>query len=263
MDTSRMILTTRTHALRLSSLVFAVAALGAPTATGAWVDSNTTTHLGYLRATREIRATQIDAKLRPSLVTQGPVKSKKIALTFDDGPHPEYTPKILNILRKYKVKATFFMIGSKLQTQPALARQILAEGHEVANHTMHHLRLPDLSSGDMVAQWEDASTIFEEVLGVSPYLCRPPGGKYNDEVLAAANSFGMTTVLWTANSGDFGLETSSEVASAALAKAKAGGIILLHDTVDLTAEALPSILEGLKKKRLKPVPVGDLFGIQP
>ncbi|MBL8088309.1 MAG: polysaccharide deacetylase family protein [Chthonomonas sp.] len=227
------------------------------------VIANRTSTLEILRASRDARSSEIERGARPRIVTQGSTRSRRVALTFDDGPQPETTDKILAILRKRNIRATFFMIGAKVQADMSIARRVLDAGHEIGNHTQMHPNLTKLDPSAVFEEYGSASQLLEETLGISPYLCRPPGGNYDRSVVDQSTALGMTTVLWTSNAADTRLETPADIAKVVLAKAKPGGILLLHDTVELTVEALPLILDGLQKKRLKPGTVGELFGLQP
>lgn len=214
--------------------------------------------LAALRHSREARADELIAGSRPVLLKHGRTHSRTIALTFDDGPHPELTTKTLKLLRDAGVKATFFMTGRNVQAYPGTALAVANAGHEIANHTFTHPNLTKITIEQMARELESTSSILESILGVSPAYFRPPGGQYDDSVLREATAQGMTTVLWTANPADYSCDTAHDVAQKVLKAAKPGGIILLHDTWDLSVEALPEILAGLKKKGLRVVPVSGL-----
>lgn len=210
---------------------------------------------------REVRSDEITRAIRPKLMASGPTRGGRIALTFDDGPNPEITPRILAILKKYNAHATFFMIGARVRTDPGVARQVLATGNEIGNHTQNHVNLTTVSTEQLFSEFEEATQAIEEEVGISPSVCRPPGGRYNESVLDAATTFGMTTVLWTANPADFNLGSPNQIAKDVLKAAKPGGIILLHDSVEETVKALPLILEGLRKRGMRAVTAGSLAGL--
>lgn len=210
-------------------------------------------------ASRLERANEIKAGTRPAVVSRFESEKHRVALTFDDGPQPELTQNILAILKKFNVQATFFMIGAKVAVEPEIARAVAAAGHEVANHTYMHRNLTTMDAAKISIEFDSTSSIIESKVGVSPVLCRPPGGNYNQAVVDAATDQGMTTVLWTTNPGDCNQLSAEAIAKSVLECIKPGGIILLHDTVPATAEALPIILKGLKKRGLKPVQVSQLI----
>lgn len=177
---------------------------------------------------------------------------KQIALTIDDGPHPVYTQKLLDVLRRERVRATFFVVGKFVDAHPELVQMEAQEGHEIASHTYSHLRLPLLGSDALIREelrlGHDA--IRRAVPGhPSPDFFRPPGGEYNDTVLRYAENFRYTNVLWTDNPGDYrpGL-TAAELTRLLLRDANPGGIILIHSGVDITIQVLPGVLRELKRR---------------
>ncbi|MBS1705108.1 MAG: polysaccharide deacetylase family protein [Armatimonadetes bacterium] len=217
-------------------------------------------NLVSLRRSRLVRAREIEKGQREKVIEGSPAAKGVIALTFDDGPNPEFTPKILKILTRYNARATFFMIGARVETDADIAMEVLRQGHEIGSHTFSHARLTKLSPTQMDQEIDRCSTVIESRLGISPTLLRPPGGQWNATSSEITAAHGMSTVLWTDNSGDFESESVSQIVHATLSRAQAGGIILLHDSVDLTVQALPKILEGLKKKKLRAVTISELLG---
>src|SRR5262249_38895331 len=151
------------------------------------------------------------------------------------------------------VKATFFMVGKRIQESPDLVRQALAEGHEIGNHTQNHPRLDSLSPDQMRIELSLCENSFEQATGgTKMILFRPPGMHLTDEVMQVADEFGYTTVDWNYGAKDFVLVTNGptvagsegKIAEYVLKEVTPGGIILLHDNPD-TADALPTILDGL------------------
>ncbi len=211
------------------------------------------------RSNRLERAAEIRSGSRPAVVTQFEREKRRVALTFDDGPQPQTTRGVLQVLKQFNVKATFFMIGAKVDVEPEIAREVAAAGHEIGNHTMMHRNLTTMSPSQVAQEFQSTSSILESKLGISPELCRPPGGNYNQDVINAATDEGMTTVLWTTNPGDCNFDSAATIAKHVLDSVKPGGIILLHDTVPATVDALPIILKGLKKRGLLAVPVSTMI----
>ena len=115
--------------------------------------------------------------------------SMKIALTFDDGPHPRYTPEILDILKKYDVKATFFLIGENIALYPDLVKRILAEGHEIGNHTFTHRGIGEYTEHQLGREMEHCEKVIYEVVEYQPKLFRPPGGRLDQKVRRLAEAF--------------------------------------------------------------------------
>ncbi len=181
-----------------------------------------------------------------------------IALTFDDGPHPEYTRKILDILDSCGAKATFFAVGKMAVKYPELIREIDRRGHEIGNHTFEHRLMTELTKAETLEELENDEQEIASITGKRPEVFRPPSGKYNSVTVEAAASIGLFTVLWT-NHSDYGAMRSSDVISNVLANPKDGDIILLHSGVDATMLALPAILQQLSAKEFRFVTVSALL----
>jgi len=198
-------------------------------------------------------------------------KNRRIALTFDDGPHPQATPKVLEILGKYRAQATFFVIGRFAEEHPDLIRQIHAQGHQIANHTMDHHHLGTLHGrGYWIDQIRQTNDIIAQIIGSEPAMFRPPMGFRSPLTMQAARRLNMQTINWSLRARD-GVATTSE---AILRRLKnhciPGDIVLMHDGIDPhrprdwepTIEALPAILEHLRDKQLHGVRVDALLGLQ-
>jgi peptidoglycan/xylan/chitin deacetylase (PgdA/CDA1 family) len=132
-----------------------------------------------------------------------PPDPRQLALTFDDGPNPTATPRLLNVLAKRGARATFFVIGDYVLREPALAREIVAAGHAVGNHTMHHPWLPRHSASTIRAELLACNAAIEQTLGAPVKLFRPPHGAKRPAVLRIANELGMQTVQWNLMVGDW------------------------------------------------------------
>jgi peptidoglycan-N-acetylglucosamine deacetylase len=172
----------------------------------------------------------------------------EVALTFDDGPSPAYTPQILAILQQYHVDATFFDVGRLVQAYPELARQELKQGNLVENHTWSHGDLPTLTPDAIRSQIQQTSDEIQQVTGVRPTFMRPPYGDTSVRVLTVINSLALTTVIWNDEAKDWSLPGTSVIVARILNLARNGAIILLHDgggTRAQTVAALPSIIEQL------------------
>lgn len=173
---------------------------------------------------------------------------KYIALTFDDGPHKKYTSQILDILAKYGVKATFFVVGRNCEKYPELVARELDEGHEVGNHTYSHPDIGTLNEGELVREVLGTEDILQELRGYRPRIFRPPAGKYNvsvDRIIARLN---YIAVLWNVDTHDWKCPPAALIAKEILNKVKPGYIILMHDYVvgtSGTPEALQIIIPKL------------------
>ncbi len=177
-----------------------------------------------------------------------PTSEPLVALTFDDGPHPDVTDRILDILRKEEVKATFFVVGRMAAKHPDLVRRIAQEGHTVANHTFYHNNLTTLPPENMELEWKLCNDTVEGLTGERPRFARPPGGQYNGEVLRAAKRSGLTMAFWTVNTADYTGKTPAQILRRIERNLRCGAVILLHDGPPETAEALPEIIDFIRRK---------------
>lgn len=184
---------------------------------------------------------------------------KEVALTFDDGPHRESRNKILETLKRFHAKATFFEVGMRMEQNPDLLRKTIEEGHEIANHTMFHQTLPGLKPDTMHKGINDADIVYYRFTGKHLRLLRPPGMRFDAATLQEAKRLGYITVSYTAASGDYGDHVDPKVVvDRTLQKTISGGILLLHD-YPATAEALPEILETLTKQGYRFATVGEMI----
>ncbi|MCD6412767.1 MAG: polysaccharide deacetylase family protein [Elusimicrobia bacterium] len=177
-----------------------------------------------------------------------------MALTFDDGPHPFYTKKILEILTKYNATATFFLVGTQVRKYPELVKAIFAQGSEVGNHTYHHKRLIYLSDEEIKDEIEKNTTLLEKISRKKIKYLRPPGGRYYFKSLKGiSNTTDLEVILWTINTDDI-VQTSSQIWRK-VKMASDGDIILMHSGVPQTIRTLPKMLEFFRKKGIHPVSV--------
>lgn len=190
---------------------------------------------------------------------RGDTTRRWIALTFDDGPHPEYTPKIIQILERYKVRATFFVVGKMAEKYPELIRLHQKAGNEIGNHTYNHVNLTRLNRDQIAAEIEKCGEVIRAITGQTPYLFRPPGGDYNRTVAEVAASLGYWMVLWTDDPGDYADPPEKILQERLFSGISNGGIILLHDGVPETIDLLPKLIERLKAEGYEIVPVGEMI----
>lgn len=182
---------------------------------------------------------------------------KSIALTFDDGPHPINTPKVLEILKQYNVKATFFCIGSRAAENPDILKQIIADGHLVGNHTYDHSSsFPLLCKVEMEQELVKTERILNRIAGLKTLLFRPPFGVTNPNVATVVKKLGYKTIGWSIRSFDTVSKLSREQVLARIeGRLHGGGVILMHDDREkcdwLTEAVILKIREkGYNIKRL-------------
>ncbi|SDT82719.1 Peptidoglycan/xylan/chitin deacetylase, PgdA/CDA1 family [Streptomyces sp. TLI_053] len=194
---------------------------------------------------------------RPSPVNCA--NAKCVALTFDDGPS-SVTPRLLDTLNKYDVKATFFMTGTNVSKYASTAARAAGQGHETANHTQDHKDLTRLTPAGVREQVNKSAAAIERATGIRPTMLRPPYGATNDTVRAAANA---PLILWDVDTLDWKSKDTTSVKDIALTNTRPGSIILMHDLYGTTVDAVPAIIEGLRAKGYTLVTVSDLFSRKP
>lgn len=176
-----------------------------------------------------------------------------VALTFDDGPNPTFTPEILAILKKYNIKATFFVVGTNAQKYPDLIKQIHDQGHVVANHTLTHPMLTKLSDAALQKEVEQPAEIIDKIIGMRPKCLRYPFGASNQHVREVISAHQQVPVAMGFNSYDYKRPGTEKIVSWVLKNVYSKQIILMHDGYDKreqTVAALPQIIDGVKKKGL-------------
>lgn len=175
---------------------------------------------------------------------------KKILLTFDDGPHPRTTPKILEILKKRNLKAIFFVLGLQAEKYPHLVKQIHEAGHEIGNHTYNHKNMAQLSEEQIRYQLEKTNQLIENATGERPRFLRPPYGALNKQVLRICQSSNMNIMLWTIDPKDWQNKNEAMILGnldrqLGLNGSFRGGAVLLHDIYPSTVRALEPFLDKL------------------
>lgn len=191
-----------------------------------------------------------------SFADQTPVNTPakgSIALTFDDGPNPIYTPQILDILKKYNVKATFFMVGMNMEKHPEIVKRTAAEGHTINNHSQTHPNFTKLNAENLHKEIVTPSEIIEKLTGKKPVCLRYPFGASNSHVREAIRQAGMVPTEVGFNALDYTRPGVDKIVNRVLNNARPGMVIVMHDGFDNrkeTVAALPRIIEGLQKKKL-------------
>ena len=201
-----------------------------------------------------------EPKPAPAVPAPAPTTGNKvIALTFDDGPGP-YTAHLLDVLDQYGAKATFFLIGSKVSSQANVVRSIHARGHQLGNHSWSHPELPKLPINQIAGEIDRTNDAIKQATGVTPAILRPPYGAVNGVVLEQLRARDMSSILWSVDTRDWADRNSDIVCSRAVAGARPGAIILMHDIHQTSVGAVPCILSALKQQGYSFVTVQGLLG---
>jgi peptidoglycan/xylan/chitin deacetylase (PgdA/CDA1 family) len=214
------------------------------------------------------RAAQLSVKLKDQTnlwqgqkllsLWRGNPARKEIALTFDDGPHPPFTQRLLALLKQLNVKATFFLVGKKVDKAPDVVSLIVREGHEVANHTYHHMNLDKMTQAEAATEIRLGNEAIRRACGKTPVVFRPPGGHHLTHVLRAAGDMHMTVILWTDDPADFANPGADVIVARVLDQVGSGSDILLHDGVEQTLEMLPDLVARLRQAGYRFVTVSEM-----
>ena len=181
--------------------------------------------------------------------------NKRVALTFDDGPEPKVTPQILETLQKYDAKATFFMLGSRVEYYPEIARDVQSAGHELGNHTWNHPNLVKANAKKISEEINKTSTIIEDITGQKATLFRPPYGSFNKTVSEQSD---LPIILWDVDTLDWKHRSSDQLLAYVKQNTRDGSIILMHDIHQSTADGLDAVLAYLKDEGYEFVTVSQL-----
>lgn len=185
-----------------------------------------------------------------------------VALTFDDGPHGENTPRLLDMLKQRHIKATFFVVGQCAQEFPQIMKRIVAEGHEVANHSWSHPQLTKMAEGSVTEQLQKTHDVILQTTGVAPKLMRPPYGAFSANQRSWANAkWGYKTILWDVDPLDWKVRNAEHVKTEILRHTVAGSIILSHDIHKTTVDAMPDVIDGLIGRGFQFVTVSELLAM--
>ena len=197
--------------------------------------------------------------LHHDLVLRGDPRRAEIALTIDDGPHPKYTPRLLQILAQNHVPATFFVVGEQAERYPNLIRAEVAGGHSVGNHTYDHVSLIKIPPDYVDTEIAACGDVLKSITGHTPHLFRPPGGEYNRQVAEAAEALGYKMILYSDDPGDYADPGTRIIETRTLDTISDGGIILLHDGSAQTLVILPQIIQRLKARGFRFVTVDQML----
>lgn len=198
--------------------------------------------------------------------------AKIVALTFDDGPSPRWTPLILEELKKQQAKATFFLLGKHVQAYPQVARMIVAQGCEVGNHTFSHQLIMNLSPEIIQKEIKSTEKVIQDATGVTPVLFRPPKGWVSDKDKKTINRLGYEIILWSLNSKDWVTFDEKYIVKFILNRIQPGDIIIFHDSGGVlgteggnreeTIQSVRQLVEELKSKGYTVTTVSELLASQ-
>ncbi|MBH8562436.1 polysaccharide deacetylase family protein [Nostoc sp. CENA67] len=189
---------------------------------------------------------------------------KVIALTFDDGPWPESTAQILDILKENNIKGTFFVVGQNVKHYPDLVKRVIAEGHIIGNHTWHHwyhYMNPQAAAYEI----DNTTNLIYQTTGVKTNLFRPPGGIMHNGVAAYARNSKYAIIMWSSDSVDYSRPPVPKLINNVFRQARPGGIVLMHDgggNRAKTVQALPEIIAGFRNQGYSFVTIPELLEMQ-
>jgi peptidoglycan/xylan/chitin deacetylase (PgdA/CDA1 family) len=210
--------------------------------------------------------------VRKDTLYRAQTQDKVVALTFDDGPSEEWTPKILDVLNKYRVKATFFMIGEHVLQYPEIAKRVAQEGHEIGNHTFDHHVLVYYKPQELVDEIKKAERVIQEATGRKTELLRPPKAWVTPSEKIIINKLGYKIILWSLNSKDWVNFDDKYIVRYLMHNIKPGDIILFHDSGGVftaeggnrseTIKAVGRLIEKLRDKGYRLATVSELLSLE-
>ena len=198
-------------------------------------------------------------------IWRGPRERRAVSLTFDDGPDPEWTPRVLDVLAREGVRAAFFLIGQRARQAPEQARRIADSGHDLGNHTWSHPSLWRCGPAHTECEIADGHAAIADAAGAPPRFFRPPWGKTNLAMFGVARELGTPCVFWTVQPESRRPVVPAEQARRGLARARAGAIYDLHDADGVPGaghrlvEYLPALIAGLRAQGYALVPLRELL----
>lgn len=205
------------------------------------------------------QAVQTAAEPKENPIYRVESDKKQVAISFDAAWGNEETAQLLEILDKYKVKATFFLVGDWVEQYPEDVKAMAQKGHDIGNHSNTHPHLPQLSSDMAAAEITACNDKIKALTGKAPTLFRPPYGDYDNMVVHTVKSLGMYCVQWDVDSLDWKDPTPEQMTKTVLNKVKDGSIVLMHNGAKNTPAALPAIIKGIQDKGFELVLIKDLI----
>ena len=184
---------------------------------------------------------------------------KYVALTFDDGPNENTTPLLLDILKTKHVHATFFVIGKNAQQYPDTLQRIYTEWHMRGNHTWDHITLPWLSTREVIIEVQKTQKTIKRITGYTPIVVRPPYGAQNGKILRILGGYHLASLQWSVDSNDWQLPSSELLVQEIMDKIQPWSIVLMHDTLTGTIQAMNSIIDAIQDSGYTLVTVSELL----
>lgn len=189
---------------------------------------------------------------RRRFLVRVPADSGAVCLTFDDGPHPEHTPRLLDVLKRHGIPATFFVIGERVERCPDLVRRMAAEGHEVGHHTYSHPEPHLTSARQLLDEVSRTRDLLARLLGKAPTLFRPPRGKVTAAKLWRLWRAGQSVVLWNVEVRDHAFKAAEEIRAWFRDRPLRGGdVVLMHDDWPRAADVVPDLVQSIRGRGLR------------
>ncbi|MCX7765562.1 MAG: polysaccharide deacetylase family protein [Candidatus Sumerlaeia bacterium] len=193
----------------------------------------------------------------------GPRELKLVALTYDDGPNRRFTPRLLELLKREQVPATFFLLGEQVKNYPSEAKQIAELGFEIGNHTFTHKNLTKLTREEIYNEITSTQEIINKTTDIMPKIMRPPYGVFNQTVIEVTRELGLSIIMWQLDTDDYRQNVIKEqIVASVLKNVKGGDIILMHDRNNKTLEATADIIPALRRRGFRFVTVSELLRAQ-
>lgn len=222
---------------------------------------------GAVRNPHPLSLADLRAKYKSTFLLSGPSSKREVALTFDDAPDDKFTPQVLDILNSEGVKATFFLIGNRVEAHPEIVQRMINEGHVVGNHSYNHANLPKLNDADFQNQVNKTDSIIRSISGYTPKFIRPPYGNIGETQIQWLASQHKTIVNWNVDSLDWKGLNAEQVKTNVLAQVHPGSIILQHaaggtgEDLSGSVQALPDIIRKLRNDGVKLVTIPELLNL--
>jgi peptidoglycan/xylan/chitin deacetylase (PgdA/CDA1 family) len=195
----------------------------------------------------------------PGIYSHSEKRGPLVALTIDDGPHRWYTPRLLSLLEELEVKASFFLVGKLCIRYPELVKKIGEGGHLICNHSFNHWNMTRLPYSRLLFEWDACSEAIENCTGIRPRFCRPPGGRFNEDIIKSARSRDLMVIGWTINSLDCAGKSPAQIINTIVSHLQPGAIILVHDGFESTIKALPVLVKEIRRRGYSLVTLDAMF----